>query len=339
MDTRRAEVWFLVGLLILAIFFSWLILKPYLDVFVLAGTLGFIFRPLYKKLSVALRYESLAAFASVIIVALVICIPLVFFGFKIFAEASALYTSLVLKGGSDFALSLGNFLHTHFTNLPAATIVTHVNTYVQQALGWFVQNLGQFFSSVAQVFFLLTLILLGLFYSFKDGAKIKKWVIETAPLSPNYTEEILRELGTVAVSVVRGTLIVALMVGVIMGIGFFIFAIPNPLFWAAAAALSSIVPVVGPWLVLIPSIAYLYFTGHTLLAIGLFLWSLLFTNIIYSVISPQLMHRGIDIHPYLILLSILGGIALFGPVGFITGPLMMALLLSLLRIYKKIEVR
>ena len=70
--------------------------------------------------------------------------------------------------------------------------------------------------------------------------------------------------------------------------------------------------------------------------IGLTIWSVVLINLIYNVLSPQLMRRGAHIHPYLILLSILGGIAYFGPIGFLIGPLVVALLLALLKIYKKL---
>jgi predicted PurR-regulated permease PerM len=336
MDAHRSETLFFVSLLVIAIFLSGLILLPYLSVFVLAGTLGLLFRPLYQGLLRVLRHESIAALTSVVIVAFIVFLPLWFFGQRIFTEATTLYISLTSHGGFDFVTALGNFLHIYFKNLPTSDIVLDLNQYAQQALSWLVQNMGQLFSRIAQVFFLSFLTLFGLFYFFKDGARMKKWLLQTVPLAPEYTEEILDEISVIGGSIIRGTLITAIILGITMGIGFFLFNIPNPIFWAAAITFASVIPIVGPWLILVPAIAYLFFTGQSILAICLALWSIIFVNVLYSVLSPQLMRRGVDIHPYVILLSILGGIGLFGPIGFLLGPLVITFLFSLLKIYKKL---
>ncbi|MGC9599559.1 MAG: AI-2E family transporter [Minisyncoccia bacterium] len=338
MDARRSETWFFVALLAVALFLTWSILAPYVGMLVFAGTLAFLFQPPYQKLLRVFRYESLAAFATIIIVTLIVFVPLGFFGVRIFGEATALYASLTAHGGFDFGAALTNFLHAHFKNFPIPNLTFNVSNYVQQGLTWLIQNLGSLFSGVTQIFFTAFLSLLGLFYFLKDGERLKNWVTGIVPLAPEYSEDIVREMETVGSSVVKGTLMVAVIQGIVMGIGFFLFGIPDPTFWGTLVVFTSIIPIVGTWLVVVPAIAYLLFTGQTALGIGLAIWSAILVNLIYNVLSPQLMHRGVHLHPYLILLSVLGGIGLFGPIGFLTGPLIMALLFSLLKIYTKLTL-
>src|ERR1700722_14161198 len=119
MDARRSETWFFVIALALAIYVSWLILMPYIGVLVLAGTLAYLFHPLYKNILRGVRYESLAAFVVVIVVALIVFLPLIFFGVRMFGEATALYFSLSSHGG--FAFTIG-------------TTIFNFNTYIQQGL-------------------------------------------------------------------------------------------------------------------------------------------------------------------------------------------------------------
>lgn len=339
MDAHRLEIWFFTALLSITILLSWLVLAPYVGALVLAGTLAFLFQPLYQKLLRVFRNESVTSFATVIIITLIVFIPVGYFAVKIFWEATALYTSLTSNGGFDFGKAITNFLSLHFKNLGTPGIVLNTNDYIRQALSWFINNLGSFFSGVTQVFFTTFLSLLGLFYFLKDGDRIKQWLLEIIPLSPKHTEGILIEMENVGSSVIKGTLMVAIIQGLVMGAGFFLFNIPNPVFWAALVVPASIIPIVGTWLVVIPAIAYLFLTGQTFLGIGLLVWSVVLVNIVYNIISPQLMHRGVHIHPYLILLAVLGGISLFGPIGFLVGPLVMSLLLSLLKIYRKLIVR
>jgi predicted PurR-regulated permease PerM len=339
MDAHRSETWFFAGLLAIAFFFSWMILAPYMGALVLAGTLAFLFRPLYQRFLRVLHFESLAAFCTVLVATLIVFIPLGYFCVRIFGEATALYAALASHGGFDFGAALTNFLRDNSPGFPTPSVVINFNAYAQQALTWLIQNLGSFFSGVTQIFFTAFLSLFGLFYILKDGARLKKWTLDIIPLGSEYTEGIISEMEAVLSSVLKGTLMVAVILGVIMGLGFFIFHIPDPAFWGALVVPASIIPFVGTWLVVVPVIAYLFITGQTVLGIGLAIWSVVLVNIIYNVLSPQLMHRGMHIHPFLILLSVLGGLGLFGPIGFLMGPLVLAFLFSLLKIYTKLTVR
>lgn len=337
MNERRLEFSFFIGLLVMAIFLSLLILRPYLDVIVLAGALTVIFEPLYRLVFLKIfRYPSLAAFGVTLTITVVVFIPLGFFAVWVFGEVSALYASLASNGGFDFGTAINNFMQSHFSGLPVPTVAINFNDSIRGGLTWFLQNLGSLFSGVAQAFFLVFLSLLGLFYFLKDGAKWKGQVLNLLPLESKYGREIINELESVVSSVIKGTLVIAIIQGLVAGTGFLLFNIPNPAFWGSLVVLSSLIPIVGTWLVVAPAVAYLFFTGQTVLAISLLIWSVILVNFIYNVLSPQLMHRGNHLHPFVILLSVLGGIAVFGPIGFILGPFAMALLVSLVHIYPKL---
>lgn len=339
MDTNRREIWFFVAILSITIFLSWLVLAPYIGILVLAGTLAFLFQPLYQRLLRVFRNESVTSLATLLIIILIVFIPIGYFVTKIFWEATGLYVSLASNNGFDLNSITNNFLSSHLKTFYSPEIVTGINNYIRQELSWIIQNLGAFLSGVTQFLFTAFLSLLGLFYFLKDGARMKKWVVEILPLSPKYTDEIVIEIENVASSVIKGTLVVAIIQGIVMGLGFFIFNIPSAAFWGAIVVVASIIPLVGTWLIVVPAIIYLFVTGQTVACVGLLIWSGILVNLIYNVLSPQLMHRGVNIHPYLILLGVLGGIGLFGPIGFITGPLVMAILYSLLKIYRKLVIK
>jgi predicted PurR-regulated permease PerM len=336
MVARRSQTWFFVGLLTLTLFVAWLILAPYLGVFVLAGTLAFLFQPWYQKILKSLHNEALASFIIVLVVMLIVFVPLTFFGARMFGEATTLYVSLTGHGGFDFGAALTNFFHTNFPNEPALQFTTvDLNSYLQQGLTWLIQNIGPFFSQIAQVLFATFLSLFGLFYLLKDGERLKAWFVKTIPLPARYTEDILKELEGVANSVVKGTLLVAVIQGVVLGIGMFFFRIPDAIFWGMLAIPVSIIPVLGTWLVAVPAVIYLFLNGSVALGVGLAIWSIVLINAIYNVLTPRFIRRGLDLHPYLILLSVLGGIGLCGPIGFLIGPLVMSLAFSLLKTSKE----
>jgi predicted PurR-regulated permease PerM len=113
-----------------------------------------------------------------------------------------------------------------------------------------------------------------------------------------------------------------------------IFGIPNPALWGSFAVVSAFIPGLGTSLVVVPGILYLFFTGAHLHALGLLIWGVLAVGLIDNYLGPILINRGVNVHPFLIFLSIMGGLVFFGPIGFIAGPLMVALLFALLEIYK-----
>jgi predicted PurR-regulated permease PerM len=339
MDARRSETWFFVALLAVTFVLAWLILAPYMSALVLAGVLALLFRPLYRRLLRALHSAPLAAFLVVCIVAFIIFIPFGFLGARIFSEATALYGSLAARAGFNIGAAVAAFLQSQFRSLSASDLSGTVNGLVSQVLAWVIQNLGLLFSGLTQVFFVGFLSLFGLFYFLKDGDRLKQWLLAIVPLQREDTEEIVREIEATGRSVVEGTLMIAVVQGVVMGVGFFIFGIPDPAFWGALTVLVSIIPAVGTWLAVIPAVAYLLLIGHTAVGIGLAVWSAILVSLVGNVLAPQLMHRNANLHPYLILLSVLGGVGLFGPIGFLAGPLVMALLLSLLTIYPKLIAR
>jgi predicted PurR-regulated permease PerM len=335
MDSARIEKFFFAGLLAVAVAFSYFILSPYLGPLVLAGALAIVFRPVYRWLLKVFRFPTLATFLTLAVVILVVFVPIGFFIPRILGEAAGLYASLAAHGSVDVGSALAHFLHTYFPNVSAPAFSVNIGDLARQALAWFTQNLGPFFSGVAQASFVVFLSLFGMFYFLKDGERLKQWVFEFVPLKRTYTEEIVHETEAMMSSVVKGTLVISAVQGVIVGAGLWIFGVSNPAFWGALTALASIIPIVGTWLVVVPAIAYLFLSGHVAAGIGFTIWSLILVSACYNFVGPQLMHRGVDIHPFIILLSVLGGIGAFGPIGLLVGPFIIAFLFALLRIYPK----
>ena len=121
--------------------------------------------------------------------------------------------------------------------------------------------------------------------------------------------------------------------GLLAGIGFTIFGVPNAALWGFITVIAALVPILGTSIVLTPIIIYLFAFDTLFSAIGLLAWGMLAVGLIDNFLGPKLMQRKIRIHSFLILLSVLGGLSLFGPIGFLIGPLFLALLSTLLDIY------
>lgn len=334
MNYSKSELYFLLVLLAGMLVLTFFIFQPFLSALILAVIFSTTFAPVHKKV-IAITREShgLASLITTLLVLLVIVVPVTFLSIQIFKEATQLYSSLVDSGGitnlsrgtEDLVRSLG------LPALPAGSL--DFSQYVKGGLNLLIQNLGIIFSNVAKIMVDVFILLVALYYLFKDGSKLRKFIVVLSPLKDVYDETIFRKLELAINSVVRGSIAVGIVHGVLATIGLMIFGVPNPVLWGGVAVVISLAPGVGIALLLIPCAFFLFFSGETGAAIGLFVWLIVQANLVDNVWKPKIVGRGMKLHPFLILLSIFGGIGFFGPLGFLFGPLALSLLFAFLETY------
>lgn len=333
---QKPQFYFLLVLIIGTLVLSFYVLRPFISVFILAVVFTVIFQPLYRRmLKYCFNHEGLAALLTTIIVAVIILTPLIFLGVKIFQELRQLYISLVENGGKDNFINIFNDLTENFRRyflLPPEFSV-NLGQYLKEGLNWLLKNLAVLFSNFASILVTSFVFLISFYYLLKDGQRIKQAVINYSPLADLDDEMILNKLELAITSVVKGNFTIALIQGFLTTIGFMIFGVPNAVLWGTIAAIASLIPSVGTSLVFIPAIILMFINGQVFSAVGLLLWGALAVGLVDNLLGPKLIGRGMKLHPLFILFSIFGGLALFGPIGFIFGPIILSLLFTLLHIY------
>lgn len=337
MSNYKLQVGFFTVLISAVLVMSFFVLKPYLSALFLAVIFTIAFSPAHELI---LRFtgkrENVAAFISVLAIIIFIITPIAVIGIFLFDDIHKLYLRIA-SGAVDLAfieqliLPVENFVRGFVPNFSIDVL-----EYSRDSLSFLLGNFGLIFSGILNVFFNLFLMILALFYFFRDGSRFRKHIIFLSPLSNDYDESILNRLGQAISSVVKGSLLIALLQGVLCGIGFFIFGVPNPMLFGAVAAISALVPNLGTILVLLPAIIYLFWSGALGHAIGLLIWGAVIVGLIDNLLAPHFLTHGLRVHPFLILLSVLGGLWFFGPVGFLAGPVLVTLLITLLGMYPAI---
>jgi predicted PurR-regulated permease PerM len=340
----KTQHYFFFGLMIAALVLTFLIFLPYLTALILALVFSVLFRPLHRFVarivSKGRESSSLASIVTLIIIALLIITPLLFVAGKIYVEIQDVYVYLTNEAErSRIIVALDSisdkFSSSLFGVSPAYSFESfNVTEYLQQGLEWAFSNLDTLFSGFAKVAVNVFILLFALYYMLRDGRAFKRNLIMFSPLVDSYDERIFDKLENAIHSVIKGSLVVGLIQGILTGIGFYIFGVPNPALWGSVAAVAALIPGVGTSLVVVPGILFLFFSGTTGMAIGLTIWGLIAVGLIDNFLGPRLIEKGVRIHQFLILLSVLGGLTFFGPIGFILGPLILALLFALLEIYK-----
>jgi len=336
MNNLKPQFYFLLFMLAVTLVLSFFILRPFLFAVILAVIFSVIFHPLYLKLfKYSFKHEGLAAFLTTIIIVVLIFTPLVFLSIQILQEAKDLYVSLAVDGGKNYIFNTLNGIAGSFhQRLPAyQEFSVGLDQYLKQGLSWLLQNLGTLFSNFTKMIATAFLFLIALYYLLKDGQRLRKKIVNLSPLADIDDETIIKKLELAIGSVIKGNFVIAFIQGTLTAIGFTIFGLPNAVLWGTVAAVASLIPSVGTSLVFVPAIILLFISGQIFSAFGLLLWGILAVGLIDNFLGPKLIGRGMQLHPLLILLSVLGGIGFFGPIGFILGPIILSLLFVLLDIY------
>ncbi len=337
-------------LTLIILYFSYLLVKPFLVEIFLALVLFIISKPLYYFFLTLFRgRRGLSSALTCILLAIVIVMPLLTLASIIAAQALDIYNQI------SQGLQNGNLWEALMAKLAA------IETY---ARGWHVDlnlsypqveefirstlvNASQFIYTSAigmvkgftSIIFSLLLIFFVTFFFFIEGDDFIKTVKSLSPLDPAHNEEILGDVETTIKATLRGTIIVALIQGILGGVGFMIFGIPSAAFWGTLMVPVSVVPVVGAALIWVPGALFLFIKGSIWAGVGMLFWGIVVIGTVDNLVKPYLM-KGARYTPTIFtFFAIMGGIAYFGTIGFILGPLVLSFLLSVLSIYQKTILR
>ncbi len=324
---------FLAALGLAAALLAWLV-KPFFHALILALVFAVLVKPLYRRIYRWLgKRPSLAALATVIILCLIIVGIIALIGTQVAQETINLYSAyLDPESSSPVIEQLTNQLQA-LAERVNPFITVDLESLRTQALTWLIDRVSNFFSGFVIVAINLFLMLLSIFYLLRDGANLRRSLISIIPLPAGETEAIIERLETTVTSVIRGSLTVAVIQGTLTGVGFALFGLPQPVLGGSVAAVAALIPGIGTALVLAPGVLYLFWTGAMGNALGLLIWGVLAVGLIDNLLGPILVGRSVALHPFLILLSVLGGLAFFGLTGFVLGPLILSLFFALLTLY------
>ncbi len=335
MNGQKIQFYFLLVTLVITAIFVFLIFKPFLYPLIFAAVFAVIFKPTYRKIeSIIHGRRELAAFLTVLMVVIFILAPFVVLGTQIFEEMKQFYSFYEDNGRDAVFGAINDITDKIHEFIPASkNFSVNFNEYAGKSFDLLFQNIGSIFSNLANLIFDSFIFLISLYYLLIEGRRLKKFVISLSPLADTSDEMIFKKLETAVSSIVKGNLLIALVQGGMTAFGFYIFGIPNPVLWGSVAAVASLVPSVGTALVTFPAVVFLFLSGNFFPAFGLLVWGAIAVGLIDNYLGPKFIGNGTQLHPLLILFSVLGGIAFFGPVGFLLGPLILSLFFVLLDIY------
>lgn len=316
---------------------------PFLQALLFAAILAGLFKPLQRSLAKLFRgRESLAAVATILVLMLIIIGPVSALAGLIVKQAVDVSDHALpwvqQQLGSAGSFDLHDWLAARFPMfedfLPSRTeIANALGTAVKAAGAYLVASASSFTAGTAGVLLDFFVMLYAMFFFLRDGRGILEKIFYYMPLSHDDEVLMLERFVSVTKATIKGTLLIGLIQGGLAGIAFYFAGITGAAFWGAVMVVLSIIPGVGAALVWVPAVIYLAATGHHLAAILLGVWCAGVVGTIDNVLRPTLVGKDAKMPDLLILIGTLGGLFLFGPLGFIVGPIICGLFLTAWDIY------
>lgn len=332
---RTMERWFFLIVAAIIVYLFWKIIEPFILVVVTAGIAAVVLSPIDVRLRVFLRSRKLSAVLLTLGTFLLVVIPLFFVLLLIGKQASDLIQTSLQGGwlsslrwdGWAWFSSLPSFVQERLLSINMETVGSGVAT-------WALENIGALFSSTTQLLLNTFLFFIALYYLLVDREKLYKEILTLSPFRDAVDEKILQRITATIRHVVFGALLLAIVQGIFATIGMTIFGVPGAMIWGGLTILSAMVPLVGTSLVLVPAVIFLFMSGHSDAAVGLAVWAAIVVGTSDNILAPYFIKGTTHMHMFLVLLSVLGGFAVFGSIGFIIGPTILAAFLAILELYK-----
>lgn len=333
---------FILLLVLISVAFVWILLPFYGAVF-WGAVLAIVFAPLYRRLLVKTRNRpTLAALLTLLVILVLVFLPLSLITASLIQEGTALFERM-RQGDVSFSGYVNQIyaaLPDWLTQLLGRFGLDNLSVLQQrvtaalneggQKIATQALNIGQnTFDFVVSFFIMLYL----LFFLLRDGAKLSRRMRDAIPLNASYLRNLSGKFITVIRATVKGNIVVAIVQGALGGAAFWFLGIHAPVLWAVLMAFLSLLPAVGAGLVWGPVAIYLLATGATLPGIGLVVYGVLVIGLVDNVLRPLLVGKDTKMPDYLVLISTLGGMALFGLNGFVIGPLIAAMFIAVWDIF------
>lgn len=319
----------------------WVVL-PFYGAVLWAAILAILFRPLHRRLLRHIGNHNLAAAISLFGCIVLAIIPAIVVLTALVQETTGLYNRL-----SNREFDLVAFLDRMHDALPAwvlqaladldlaeyETIRARLTALTLQSSQFFANQLLAIGQGTMRFALNLGVMLYLLFFLFRDGPAIALRIRGASPLSPQHTDHILNKFTAVMRATVQGNFTISILQGGIGGVAFWFLGIEPALLWAALMAILSLLPAVGAFLVWMPVAVYLLLSGSTIEALALTATGVILMGGVEYLLRPALIGKGARLPDYAILISTLGGIAVMGLNGFVIGPLIAALFVSVWSLY------
>jgi predicted PurR-regulated permease PerM len=328
---------FLALLVLVTVGFVWILL-PYFGAVFWGVVLAILFSSLYNRLLVATKGKpTVAALLTLLTIVVIVILPVSLIGASLIQQAVGVY-DMISSGHMDFGLYFRQIIGAlpqwmvglleRFDLTSMATLQQKMSAVASQASQIAARQAISLGRNTMNFLVGLTVMLYLLFFLLRDGQALAARIKDAVPLSRRYKTRLFNNFTTVTRATVKGNVLVAIAQGALGGLAFWFLGVQAPLLWAALMAFLSLLPAIGAALVWAPVAIYFLVTGSIWQGVALIVWGTVVIGLVDNFLRPVLVGKDTKMPDYMVLLSTIGGMALFGLNGFVIGPVIAALFVA-----------
>lgn len=342
MNSRPQSQWILqAALTAIALYLCWTILRPFLSVLLWASVMTLVFYPAYTWWLRRLRRAWLAALVTTGFVILTIVVPMIAVSSAVIRQlqgtASSVqerFAALLADPQQTARLQQVFDLASEYLGVDKTQVTEGLQQAVTTASGFLVQGtvnvLGGALGFVVSTFF----VMFTMYYLFKDGARAVAVITDMLPLDRERGNLLVAHTGDIISASIYGVVVIAVVQGTLGGVMFWMLGLPSPVVWGVVMIVFATIPMLGTFVVWVPAAIFLAVTGHWLKAVVLTGWGALVIEMVDNFLRPRLVGQRAQMHELLIFFSVLGGLQVFGVLGILLGPVIVALGLALFEAFR-----
>ncbi len=339
MDFSKIRNYLFLGLLgIVTVLFLFL-LKPFAYAIFWSAVIAALFSPVFQRLNRWTKSPNLSSTITLILVIFIIVLPLIIVGKLLITESVNLYTKINVGSINSAVTSFANQVrHSRLLNnlnFNESLITEKIASTSQWAINFLFSTIGNITQNSLTFLILFIVTLYSLFFFLRDGDKLLKKLMYLCPLGDKYEALLYKKFTKTAEAALRGTLVIALIQGLLGATMFAVVGVPGALIWGLVMTILCLIPGLGAFVIWFPTAIILWLLGDIWQSIAMVLFGTLVIGTIDNFLRPLLVGKGLHMHPLIILFSTIGGVSLFGISGFVIGPIIASLFLAFWEMYEE----
>ncbi|MGB7308893.1 MAG: AI-2E family transporter [Candidatus Acidiferrales bacterium] len=329
------------GLALLLAYFIYLMFGPFFVPLAWAAVLVVVSYPVYEWLAQRIHptTASLVCTAGVTIILIVPCVFVMISFVRQGVEAVQSIQFSIATGQHPWLSHAWGRLQDHFPELGNGDIISSLHQYTGEAAGFMAARLGTILKNTALFFFHLFVTILAMFYLYRDGNTMVDRLRQVLPLETEHGDRILGDARELIFASVTSSLAAAAVHALLGGFAFAVSGIKAPLFWGVMMGFFSFVPLIGSAMIWVPAALSLMVGGHLGRGIFLIVFCAVIVGVVDNILRPWLISGRAELGGLIVFIAVLGGIEVFGLLGVVLGPIIVATVAVLLELYAPSEVR
>lgn len=338
-------------LFVFALILLFLLVRPVITILLSSVLLAYIAFPLYKKIFKKIPYKTFSLILSLLIIVIIIAIPFSFLAFDIIQQGYYFYNSMsgtAEKGAlfgfgctsieSELCLLVNQaekFSLEQLSKIGFDRQIQNLLPVIEKKITTFILRIPIIIAEI----FLVLIIAYFIMLTWKD---ILKKIVELLPMRKKTITRLVREFGAITHTVIYAQLFVALVQGIVGGLGFYLLGVPFPIIFGVLVAFCSLIPTIGTSIIWLPASIFLILSGYfshnygiVVKGIILFFYGLFVISTIDNILMATIVHAKAKVNQILVIIGVIGGGVMFGVAGIFIGPILLPLLITYFRTFKE----